>query len=111
MNNDLHSKTFILDESGNIQRIGDYLAGSVTEMPFSLQADGMADFVNPTVSGRGNDRTMTWLEAKGKLEITARYQYDESAGIISRRDTLVNRTKKKIMIRKYAARFTFNPGE
>ena len=111
MNPHLHSKTFVSDGSGKIQRIGDYLAGSVTEMPFSLQADGIADFKNPTVSGMENDRTMSWLEAKGKLEITTRYQYDESAGIISRRDTLVNRTKKKIMIRKYAARFTFSPGE
>ena len=66
MNNHLHLETFVFDESGKFLRFGDYLADSVTEIPFCLQADGIANLDSPVVSCIGNERTISWRETKGK---------------------------------------------
>ncbi len=111
MADDAVKEMFALDENGNFLRLGDYLTGFAAAAPFCLHADGITKFDKPTVSGSKNERTLSWREAKGKLEIISRLRFDESTEIISRCDTLVNRTKKKIIIRKYAACFSFIPGE
>lgn len=101
----------IFNAEGGFERIGDYFAGNPGETTFSLQADGVRNFTEPAIDEKKSEWTLCWRDTQGKLEITARFKYDDQTGIISRCDTLTNRTKKKIVIRKYAARFTFNPGE
>ena len=96
------------DRQGNLVRIGDYFASE--GMPFSLYADGITDFGEPVLSGTGSKRTLSWRDRDGKMAVSVNLEYDESTGIISRRDSVANLTGETVTIRKYAASFPFAPG-
>ena len=105
------TNVFDFDELGNFTRLGDCFSGGQKVLPFCLHADGVADFAKPSVSGRGARRTLRWKSADGKLEVAANYEWNAETGILSRRDTVRNLTKKPIVLRKYNAQFPFAPGE
>ena len=101
----------VFNAKGGFDRIGDYLAGKPGEKPFRLLADGIAEIRDPAVEEKDSEWTACWRDVQDKLEVTAALKYDEDTGILSRRDTLVNRTGETIVIRKYAACFPFCSGE
>ena len=91
------TNVFDFDELGNFTRLGDCFSGGQKVLPFRLHADGAADFKSPVVSGRGARRTLRWKSADGRLEVAANYEWNAETGILSRRDTVRNLTKKPIV--------------
>ncbi|MBP5301215.1 MAG: alpha-galactosidase [Victivallales bacterium] len=100
-----------LDERGILLRIGDYLPDPAAQLPFTLHAEGIEAFDKPQRADADGNSTLIWTDLSGRLEIARTMELDGETGILAIRDTLRNRGRKPIVVRKFTTRFDFMPGD